>query len=127
TLTNPNHTYTTSGTYTVLLTVTDASGLCSSTASVTIEVFDNFSIIVPNVFTPNGDGANDLFRITTTGVEELNCDIFNRWGLKVYTIKSASDFWDGGGNNAGTYFFILNAKGFDGVEHKQEGFISLFK
>ncbi|MCD6018591.1 MAG: domain containing protein, partial [Bacteroidetes bacterium] len=122
---NPSHTYTTLGVYTVTLTA--SNGSCTSTAMISIEVLENSTLIVPNVFTPNGDGSNDLFKITSTGIEELNCDIFNRWGTKLYSIKTVNDSWDGGGNSAGTYFFILTAKGYDGKEHKQEGFISLFK
>ena len=126
-LTNPNHTYNTTGTYTVVLLVTDASGLCSATASVAIDVFENSSIVVPNVFTPNGDNKNDVFRITTTGIKDLNCDIFNRWGTKVANISGVNGFWDGSNVNDGTFFFILTATGFDGTEYKQQGYINLFK
>ena len=125
--TNPSHTYNTVGNYVVTLVVTDASGLCSATATVSIDVFENSSIIVPNVFTPNGDGKNDLFKIASTGIEELNCDIFNRWGTKVYTISAVNGSWDGSNVNDGTYFFILKATGFDGTEYKQQGYINLFK
>lgn len=126
-LTNPDHTYNTTGTYVVTLTVTDPSGLCSSTATLSIEVFDNSSIIVPNVFTPNGDGKNDVFKITTTGIKDLNCDIFNRWGTKVANVSGVNGIWDGGNVNDGTFFFILTATGFDGKEYKQQGYINIFK
>ncbi|MBK6985174.1 MAG: gliding motility-associated C-terminal domain-containing protein [Bacteroidetes bacterium] len=79
------------------------------------------------MFTPNGDGKNDIFKITTTGMKELNCDIFNRWGTKVSNISGVNGFWDGGNSNDGTYFFILTATGFDGAEYKQQGYINLFK
>jgi gliding motility-associated-like protein len=125
--TNPSHTYNTVGNYVVTLVVTDASGLCSATATISIDVFENASIVVPNVFTPNGDGKNDIFKITTTGIKELNCDIFNRWGTKVSNISGINGFWDGGNSNDGTYFFILTATGFDGAEYKQQGYINLFK
>jgi gliding motility-associated-like protein len=125
--TNPSHTYNTIGNYIVTLVVTDASGLCSATATISIDVFENASIVVPNVFTPNGDGKNDIFKITTTGMKDLNCDIFNRWGTKVFTINGVNGFWDGINSNDGTYFFILTATGFDGAEYKQQGYINLFK
>lgn len=126
-LTNPDHTYNTTGTYIVTLTVTDPSGLCSSTATLSIEVFDNSSIIVPNVFTPNGDTKNDVFKITTTGIKDLNCDIFNRWGTKVANISGVNGIWDGSNVNDGTFFYILTATGFDGKEYKQQGYINVFK
>ena len=125
--TNPAHTYNTTGTYVVTLVVTDPSGLCSSTSTVTIDVFENSSIVVPNVFTPNGDGKNDVFKITTTGIKDLNCDIFNRWGTKVANISGVNGTWDGSNVNDGTFFFILTATGFDGQEYKQQGYINLFR
>jgi gliding motility-associated-like protein len=127
TLTNPVHTFNTTGNYVVTLIATDASGLCSATATISIEVIESSSIIIPNVFTPNGDGSNDLFKITSTGMKNLTCDIFNRWGTKLYTIKSVNDSWDGSGASDGTYFFILQATGFDGKDFKQQGYLSLFR
>ena len=127
TTTNANNTYTSTGVFVVSLTATDPSGLCTATSTINIEVIDNSLIEVPNVFTPNGDGVNDAFSIKTKGIKEINCDIFDRWGLKVYTITSIKDTWDGINQSAGTYFYIINAKGYDGKEFKQQGFISLFK
>ncbi len=124
---NPSHVYNTTGDYTVTLTVTDASGSCSSTSTVVINVFDNASITVPNVFTPNGDSKNDVFKIITTGIEELHCDIFNRWGTKVASLEGTNAIWDGNNAKDGTYFFILTAKGYDDKEYKQQGYINLFR
>jgi len=125
--TDPTHTFTATGVYVVTLLTTDASGLCSISSTITIEVIDNSLLEVPNVFTPNGDGSNEVFSIKTKGISELTCEIYNRWGLKLYTISNPLDFWDGGGYSAGTYFYIMEAKGADGKEYKQQGFISLFK
>ena len=122
---NPSHTYSTTGTYTVILTA--MSGTCTKSYSVTIEVFSTSTVIIPNVFTPNGDGNNDLFKITTNGIKDLSCEIFNRWGIKVYTISSLGDSWDGSGSVDGTYFYVLKATGYDGKEFTEKGFISLFK
>ncbi len=128
----PSHTYNTVGTYVVTFTVTDASGLCSATATLSIEVFENSVLIIPNVFTPNGDNSNDVFKIQSNGINTLNCEIINRWGQKMYTITSPSDSWDGNANGAGpapdgTYFFILKATGYDGKEYEEKGFINLFR
>jgi len=125
--TDPTHTFTATGVYVVTLLTTDATGLCSISSTITIEVLDNSLLEVPNVFTPNGDGSNEVFSIKTKGISELTCEIYNRWGLKLYTISNPLDFWDGGGYSAGTYFYIMEAKGADGKEYKQQGFISLFK
>jgi gliding motility-associated-like protein len=100
--------------------------------SKTIIVDAETTIIIPNVFSPNGDGVNDGFFINSTGLESLNCDIFNRWGQLVYKLTSIGQKWDGvlnNGNNAtdGTYFYILIAKGYDGKDYNLQGSLSLFR
>jgi len=125
--TNSSNTYTIIGDYTVTLTATDAASLCTATSTITIDVIENSYISVPNVFTPNGDNANDVFNIETKGIKDLTCEIFNRWGSKIYTLIGIKDSWDGLNEFAGTYFYILTAKGYEGKDYKQQGFISLFK
>ncbi len=124
---NPNHTYTGVGNYVVTLIATDPSGLCSSTATLTIEVIEHEDLEVPNVFTPNNDGFNDVFKINSKHINTIHCDIYNRWGLKIYSISSLDCFWDGNGYSDGTYFYILNATGLDHKTYHKEGFISLFR
>jgi gliding motility-associated-like protein len=80
-----------------------------------------------NVFSPDGDGKNDVFKITSTGLKDLNCTIFNRWGNKLYTIETVTGTWDGSGFADGTYFYVLIANGMDGKEYKQQGTVDLFR
>lgn len=105
---NPAHTYPGSGTYTVMLNVTNATG-CTNSGVEIIEILDE--IIVPNVITPNGDGINDLFTIKTQGLKSYELTILNRWGTKIFASSSAADHWDGkiNGNpvSSGVYFYIL--------------------
>ncbi|MBC7696059.1 MAG: gliding motility-associated C-terminal domain-containing protein [Burkholderiales bacterium] len=126
---NPSHTFTT-GTYTVLLTVT--SGPCSDTATVVITVEDPFSIEIPNVFTPNNDGSNDIFTIKSTGVNEISLQVFSRWGQKLYEFAGPKASWDGltpQGSQVpeGTYFYFVKATGFDGTEIEKNGTVNLFR
>lgn len=127
---NPTFDYTQGGTYQVILTATN--GHCSDTAMRTIIVDQPITVTVPNIFSPNGDNINEVFEVITSGVTELSCDIFNRWGQKVHTISSVTGVWDGkldNGHNAteGTYYYMLLAKSFDGKQHKSEGTITLVK
>jgi gliding motility-associated-like protein len=70
-------------------------------------------VVVPNIFTPDGDGVNDLFSITDAGFQSFHLEIYDRWGVKMYESYSAGESWDGtiGGQEAvaGTYYFILHA------------------
>jgi len=126
---NPNHTFTT-GSYTVILTVT--SGPCMDTASVVIVVEDGLSLEIPNVFTPNADGSNDIFTIKSTGVKEISLQIFNRWGQKLYEFSGPKASWDGSTPSGaevpeGTYFYFVKATGFDGQEIEKNGTVNLFR
>jgi gliding motility-associated-like protein len=105
--------------YTVCLIVDDGVKGCSDTMCSLIETGTTADLlIVPNVFTPNGDGINDLLMITAKGLETMNAQIYNRWGEKLYEWNTLSGGWDGftvSGIPApeGTYFIILVASGAD--------------
>jgi gliding motility-associated-like protein len=127
----PSNVYTNVGTYTATLTVTDALG-CTATASVLIDAFGESSLIIPNVFTPNGDGSNDVFTVEGTNLESVVGEVYNRWGQKMFSWDNVKGHWDGttlAGSEApdGTYFFIITATGFDGVEYFEKGGFSLIR
>lgn len=112
-LQNPGHVYNKTGDFTVTLNVTNSYG-CSSQTSVVVKLKEG--LIYVNVFTPNGDGINDLFMFPNLGLEDdYNLKIYNRWGLLVFATEGRNVAWDGKsttGNQApaGTYYYILEAK-----------------
>lgn len=117
----------TKGQYVVICSV--SNDVCDSlTKSMTVFV-NTSDLQVPNVFTPNGDGQNDEFRVAYKSLVEFECVIFNRWGRKIYQWSDPSKGWDGtiNGKDAapGTYFYIINAKGTDGRKWKKSGDINL--
>ncbi len=126
------HPYAAPGNYTAVLTVTDAFG-CQSTYSMVITVIDEPSFInVPNVFSPNGDGKNDSFYVTSQGLSAFDMKIYDRWGVLMSDATSAIQGWDGrtkGGVLAtdGTYYYIIHAKGFDGKVYDLKGFLLLVR
>jgi gliding motility-associated-like protein len=130
TLQNPTHVFTNGGTYTVLLTVTDAAG-CTSTQSETIIVTNLISSIkVPNVFTPNGDGSNDVFLISSQGITQMDVKIYDRWGVQLAELSDPAQNWDGRTKTGtvvvnGTYYYVLSAKGQDGQSYNLKGFFML--
>ena len=89
------------------------------------------NIWVPNVFTPNGDGVNDEFKVAYRSIESYRCRIYNQWGRKVYDSTDITKGWDGtiGGSQAsiGAYFYIIDAKGTDGKVWKKRGDINLVR
>jgi gliding motility-associated-like protein len=73
--------------------------------------FKGSDLIIPNLFTPNGDGNNDTFEIR--GLElfgENDLVIVNRWGNEVYKSNSYQNNWTGEGLNEGTYYYVLRVK-----------------
>ena len=70
---------------------------------------------MPNAFTPNGDGLNDVFRIIGYGqIELVSFEIFNRWGNKVFRTNVLDDSWDGMYKSLpaeiSTYFYVVKFK-----------------
>lgn len=118
------------GDYTICLIVANDLG-CLDTLCQDVEIFPLPSITDPNVFTPNGDGTNDLWSPITEGISELNCTILNRWGHKVAELNSPTEKWDGTNKDTGkmvsdgVYSFVYTAKALNGTEFEGQGFIHL--
>ena len=129
---NPTpQTYQTGGTYQVIFTSTSSTG-CIARDTLSIVVIDLIpEIIVPNVFTPNGDKANDFFAVKGTNITSFECSVFNRWGKLVFKSSDISNSWDGKINGSpaddGTYFYIIKASGAVGEEIKNQGYVTLFR
>lgn len=72
---------------------------------------------VPNVFTPDGNGKNDEFRVSYRSLREFHCWVYNRWGKLVYDWTDPAKGWDGtiNGRKAaeGAYFYVIRAMGTD--------------
>jgi gliding motility-associated-like protein len=101
-----------SGTYYIQAT----SGTSGCTSIVPVKVVIDppppYTIIAPNVFTPNGDGINDNFVIKLEGYISFgSLNVFNRYGQKVFSTRSIADYWNGDTGSqqlpAGTYYWIF--------------------
>lgn len=112
------YTYEHSGRYKVQLIATNSVGNhCSDTTEVMYVNVVESLVDVPNVFTPNGDGKNDIFKAKVLSVENFHGVILNRWGRKVYEWSDPTGGWDGRINgkyaNPGTYYYIITARGLE--------------
>ena len=112
------------------VTVTNAAG-CSIIDSVYIEVDPSSNIYVPNIFSPNEDGANDIYFIRGKGVKQFNLAIYNRWGQLVFESDDIEKGWDGTKEgtmmNQGVFVYKLNVIMHDGSTIKQTGNITLVR
>jgi gliding motility-associated-like protein len=124
--TNPSTVYNNAGTYTVVLVA--SSNNCSDTATKVITVEEGFTLEVPNVFTPNNDGTNDLFSIKSTGVKSAEGYIYNRWGQLLYSWDVLKISWDGKASNGencpdGTYYYLIKLIDKKDKEHLAPGYV----
>lgn len=124
-------TYGSVGSY--LMVLTSSNGICSDTAMIQIDIlpYPSPEIHVPNVFTPNGDNANDEFFILTNNASALEVVILNRWGNVVHEINTIDGVWDGDVNgkqaDEGVYFFKYVVTGLNNEEITGHGNITLIR
>jgi gliding motility-associated-like protein len=128
---NPVHTYTESGVFIVSLEIFNALE-CHSIITDTVTIRPFWSFYIPNSFTPDGDGVNDVFNAKAEGVQDFQMTIFNRWGEQIFVTKSLSIPWDGKGNKGteipqDVYLYLVILKDSKGVEHRYTGIVSLIK
>ncbi len=99
-----------------------------------IEIFEkcDFPVYIPNAFTPNGDGLNDVFRIPPQNQNKLiKLSIYNRWGKKVFETTEEGSGWDGKVNNVpqpnGVYLYLVIMKELSGKPIKLKGEVTLIR
>jgi gliding motility-associated-like protein len=95
------------------LTVTGKTGGCVAADNITVKVLK--PVIIPNIFTPNGDGVNDTWNITNLSMyPACTVAVFNRYGQQVYRSVGYTVPWNGysagGLLPAGTYYYIIHLK-----------------
>ncbi len=115
------YTFAESGTFDIALYVTtDAANDPDLIATIRITI-SNSLLEMPNAFSPNGDGINDIYKAKENhkSIVEFHAYIFNRWGQKLYDWTDINGGWDGTYKGAqvadGVYFVLVKAKGADGI------------
>ena len=127
---NPKHTYSAEGEFEISLTITDVFG-CTAVIKKKISVFDYY-LVVPNAFTPNGDGINDTFFPKFINIESLQFWILNKWGETIYfSDEMNNQGWDGKINGEvatpGNYVYRLKFQTLDGRTQTQTDLFILLK
>ncbi len=108
---HPVHLFDQAGKYTVMLIATDEYG-CSDTATMAPFLIESPDLFIPNVFSPNHDGINDVFGVEYSGNADFHLQIFNRWGQNIFESQSPLEQWAGRGSrgeelSAGVYYYVL--------------------
>jgi gliding motility-associated-like protein len=128
---DPVGSFSETGIYSYLVTATAPNG-CSAVDSVTVKVYAVADIFVPNAFTPNGDGHNDVLRALPVSMRSFKyLTVFNRWGQQVFTTTNAGVGWDGtfGGQPApeGTYVWMVGGVDYTGRVVEKRGTVVLIR
>ncbi len=110
-LQNPMHTYKDTGVFCPVLTVTNIHG-CTDSSIECLIISPQFTLYIPDAFSPNGDGRNDIFLPKGEALKSYNMYIFDRWGMKLFHSSSLSSGWDGtyGGRvcQEDTYVYLID-------------------
>lgn len=123
---SPIHLYDDPGTYNVSLVTFSEIG-CKDSVSYEITILPDFYIYVPNSFTANNDGKNDVFKAYGMGISVLKIDIFDRWGTNIHSINNVDEYWDGKNYPEGVYQYVMYAKGTRGDVKRVAGSVTLLR
>ena len=131
---NPVHEYPDTGTYQVMLAVLDTNA-CRDTVYHALTILPEYIFFIPNTFTPNGDGFNDVFLPKGVGINETGYQfyIFNRWGDIIWETDDFEAPWYGNGNDGsslvqtGVYVWLIISRDYTGDVHQYTGHITLIQ
>jgi gliding motility-associated-like protein len=125
-----SHDFVNPGNYNVTLNVVN-EGNCPSSYALSVCVLESTDIFLPDIFSPNNDGANDVLFLRGNGVKEMVFQIYDRWGNKVFESTDVKTGWDGTykGKDAepGVYAYYLNVTMFTEKKLVQKGDITLVR
>ncbi len=127
---NPSHTYIDTGWYCPSLVVTDIHG-CRDSVSHCIDITPQFTIYIPNAFTPDGNGLNDIFLPKGDYIEGFEMYIFDRWGQSIFHSTDIHNGWNGTvhGNfvQEDTYVYLIYATDPTNVQHTYMGRVTVIR
>jgi gliding motility-associated-like protein len=128
-----------SGVYQVMLIAYNNQPHCADTAWFTVIVQDTLVVRIPNIFTPNNDGVNDVFTIDIRGAVHLSATVQNRWGNEMMQLEQSLTpdeqtvpIWNGFSQTTelaspGVYFYHLEITDTKEEEHVFSGFVHLVR
>jgi gliding motility-associated-like protein len=128
---NPVHIYTRRGNFDVTLRVFKSNVCNASVVQGTFMVSEAGAIFIPNTFTPNNDAVNDEFVVNMNNIRTYRIQIFNRYGIQMYSSQNMVENWNGTYNNeqvpVGTYYYLVDAVDFDGNVIKRSGYVTILR
>lgn len=128
---NLDYSFTEEGTYYVRFVASNSDGSCETYGDTYTIGVGSSDLRIPNAFTPNDDGINDVWKVAYRSLLSFSCTIFDRYGTQIYHFTDPSKGWDGRYKGKlvkpGVYFYVIEAKGADGRSYKKGGDINIIK
>lgn len=122
-------TFSDEGTFYVRYVGSDSEGVCSAFGDTYTVNIGSSELKVPNIFTPDGDGINDIWKVAFRSLLDFDCRIFNRNGVEIFRFTDPSSGWDGTYRGRkvkpGVYFYVISATGADGKRYRKSGDINI--
>lgn len=126
---NLDYTFDEQGTFYLRFIGSNADGTCETVGDTFTVSIGASALECPNAFSPNGDGVNDMWKVSYRSLIDFHCEIFNRNGQRIYGFDDPSDGWDGTWHGKtvkpGVYYYVIIATGADGVQYKKSGDINI--
>jgi gliding motility-associated-like protein len=93
----------------------------------------DFTLYIPNAFTPNGSGLNDEFYVKGENIQLFDMQIYDRWGSLLFHSSDITEHWNGSYKNGtevapmGVYVYVINIKDKTGEKHQYIGHVTIVK
>lgn len=123
------YTFEEEGTYYMRYVGSNADGSCDVYSDVYTIGIGASDLRIPNAFSPNDDGVNDVWKVAYRSLLDFKCWIFDRYGNQIFHFTDPSKGWDGKYKGKtvkpGVYYYVIEAKGSDGTKYKKSGDINI--
>ncbi|MBR9861484.1 gliding motility-associated C-terminal domain-containing protein, partial [bacterium] len=120
------HAFQDSGTFYINQYVSNVYG-CLDSAQRELYITFLYKLFIPNSFSPNDDGINDVFQPKGMGMKSYTMQIYNRWGQMVFESDQPNEAWDGKDAMMGYYVYQIKAYDFQGEPHYYNGVVYLLR
>ena len=119
------------GDYSITVSMVNGSATCYGSAMLNVQVLPHKPVFIPNSFSPNGDGNNDVFLIYGEDIKVVTLKVFNRWGILVFESENPYGGWDGTYRSLlqdpGVYVYVADITFLDDTTQKKTGSITLIR
>ena len=96
-----------------------------------VTICDENDVWLPNMFTPNGDGSNDVFKAESNFVDDFEMIVYNRWGEQIFISNNIETGWNGTYKGQelepDVYGYCIRATCSNGVEYMTQGNVTIVK